>query len=245
MTKVAEFKKLYDDAGVAIEIVKIDGIFGFTDDVLDYTFGLAKTLGARALSTEITTAPQEADRAAQFKRLGQFAEKHKMMIGYHGHTATSPRHWEEAFAVGKYNGANLDIGHFLSGNKTSPVPFLKQYHDRITHIHLKDKTVNDKNVEFGRGDTPIKEALQTIGDNKWNIQATIEFEIPGPWTSGCRRWPSACSTARPASWDRERCDRRQGHLGRRERTLTRVFLAMLKSGRAVARQGYVLPTERR
>jgi sugar phosphate isomerase/epimerase len=180
MTKVAEFKKLYDDAGVAVEIVKIDGIFGFTDDVLDYTFGLAKTLGARALSTEITTAPQEADRAAQFKRLGQFAEKHKMMIGYHGHTATSPKHWEEAFAVGKYNGANLDIGHFLSGNKTSPLPFLKQYHDRITHIHVKDKTVNDKNVEFGTGDTPIKEALQTIRDNKWNIQATIEFEIPGP-----------------------------------------------------------------
>jgi sugar phosphate isomerase/epimerase len=180
MTKVAEFKKLYDDAGVAIEIVKVDGIFGFTDDVLDYTFGLAKTLGARALSTEITTAPQEADRAAQFKRLGQFGEKHKMMIGYHGHTATTPKHWEEAFAVGKYNGANLDIGHFLSGNKTSPVPFLKQYRDRITHIHVKDKTLNDKNVEFGTGDTPIKEALQTIRDNKWNIQATIEFEIPGP-----------------------------------------------------------------
>ena len=141
---------------------------------------MAKTLGAGALSAEITTAPQEADRAAQFKRLGQFAEKHKMMIGYHGHTATTPKHWEEAFAVGKYNGANLDIGHFLSGNRTSPVPFLKQYHDRITHIHVKDKTVNDKNVEFGTGDTPIKEALQTIRDNKWNIQATIEFEIPGP-----------------------------------------------------------------
>jgi sugar phosphate isomerase/epimerase len=180
MTKVVEFKKLYDDAGVAVEIVKVDGIFGFTDDVLDYTFGLAKTVGARALSTEITTAAQEADRAAQFKRLGQFAEKHKMMIGYHGHTATSPKHWEEAFAVGKYNGANLDIGHFLSGNKTSPVPFLMEYHDRITHIHVKDKTLNDKNVEFGTGNTPIKEALQTIRDNKWNIQATIEFEIPGP-----------------------------------------------------------------
>jgi sugar phosphate isomerase/epimerase len=180
MAKVAAFKKLYDDAGVVIEIVKVDGIFGFTDDILDYTFGVAKTLGARALSTEITTAPQEAERAAQFKRLGQFAEKHKMMIGYHGHTATTPKHWEEAFTVGKYNGANLDIGHFLSGNKTSPVPFLKQYHDRITHIHVKDKTLNDKNVEFGAGDTPIKESLQTIRDNKWNIQATIEFEIPGP-----------------------------------------------------------------
>ncbi len=180
MSKVADFKKLYDNGGVAIEIVKVDGIFNFTDDVLDYTFGLAKTLGARALSTEITTAPQEAERTAQFKRLGTFAEKHKMMVGYHGHTKTSPKDWEQAFAAGKYNGANLDLGHFTSGNKTSPVPFLKQYHDRITHVHVKDKTLDDKNVEFGKGDTPIKEALQTIRDNKWNIQATIEFEIPGP-----------------------------------------------------------------
>ncbi len=46
MSKVAEFRKLYDDGGVAIEIVKVDGIFGFTDDVLDYTFGLAKRLGS-------------------------------------------------------------------------------------------------------------------------------------------------------------------------------------------------------
>ncbi len=180
MGKVAEFKKLYDDGGVKIEIVKVDGIFGFTDDVLDYTFGLAKALGARAISTEITTAPEQAERAEQFKRMGQFAERHKMMVGYHGHTKTTPQHWEEAFAAGKYNGANLDLGHFTSGNKTSPVPFLKQYHDRITHVHVKDKTLDDKNVEFGKGDTPIKEALQTIRDNKWNMQATIEFEIPGP-----------------------------------------------------------------
>jgi len=178
MDKVAAFRKLYDDGGVAIEIVKVDGIFGFTDDVLDYAFGVAKALGARAISTEITTAAPE-ERTTQFKRLGQFAEKHKMMVGYHGHTKTTPQDWEEAFAAGKYNGANLDLGHFTSGNKTSPIPFLKQYHDRITHVHVKDKTLNDKNVEFGKGDTPITEALQTIRDNKWNIQATIEFEIPG------------------------------------------------------------------
>jgi hypothetical protein len=192
MRKVVEFKKLYDGGGVAIEIVKVDGIFGFTDDVLDYTFALAKALGARALSTEITTAPQE-ERVAQFKRLGQFAEKHRMMVGYHGHTKTTPQDWEEAFAAGKYNGANLDLGHFTSGNKTSPVPFLKQYHDRITHVHVKDKTLDDKNVEFGKGDTPIKEALQTIRDNKWTMQATIEFEIPGP----------AGPDGRPRAWTPE------------------------------------------
>jgi sugar phosphate isomerase/epimerase len=172
MSKVKELRSKFEDAGVKIEIVKVDGIFGFADDVTDYFFELAKNLGARAISTEISVPDT--------KRLGQFADKHKMMVGYHGHTATGPAHWEEAFGYAKYNGANLDIGHFLGGQKTSPIPFLKQYHDRITHIHVKDKTLNDVNVPFGQGDTPIKEALQVIRDNKWNIQATIEFEYPVP-----------------------------------------------------------------
>jgi hypothetical protein len=158
MSKVQDFRKKWEDAGVAIEIVKFDGIYNFPDDVLDYAFNLANNLGARAISCEIDVP--------QTKRVGQFADKHKMMVGYHGHTATGPAQWEEAFSFAKYNGANLDIGHFVGGQKTSPVPFLKQHHDRITHIHVKDKTFDDKNVPFGQGNTPIKEVLQTIRDNK-------------------------------------------------------------------------------
>ena len=43
-------------------------------------------------------------------------------------------------------------------------------------MHVKDKTLDDKNVPFGKGDTPVKEVLQLIRDNKWNMQATIEFD---------------------------------------------------------------------
>jgi sugar phosphate isomerase/epimerase len=172
MSKAAEFRKKYEDAGVMIEIVKFDGIYALTDAELDYSFELARRLGARAISCEIDVP--------QTKRVGQFADKHKMMVGYHGHTETGPAQWQEAFSFAKHNGANLDIGHFLAGNKTSPVPFLKQHHERITHVHVKDKTLADANVPFGQGDTPIKEVLQVIRDNKWKIQATIEFEYPVP-----------------------------------------------------------------
>ena len=175
MDKVRAFRKMYEDAGVLIEIVKFDNIYNYADDELDYAFNLAKTLGARAISCEIDIPPNGT------KRVGQFADKHGIMVGYHGHTKVTPAIWEEAFAYAKHNGANLDLGHFVAGNNTSPIPFLKQHHDRITHIHVKDRKLHEgPNVPFGQGDTPIKEALQLIRDNKWNIQATIEFEYPVP-----------------------------------------------------------------
>jgi sugar phosphate isomerase/epimerase len=175
MDKVKEFRAKYDEAGVLIEIVKVDGIFNMADDETDYAFALAKALGARAISTEISH--EEKD----LKRLGSFADKHEFMVGYHGHATTTPEHWEAAFALAKYNGANVDLGHFVAGNNTSPVPFITKYHDRVTHVHVKDRKMNNgPNTAFGEGDTPIADVLKLIRDNKWPIQATIEFEAKIP-----------------------------------------------------------------
>lgn len=175
MDRVKEFRARYNDAGVLIEIVKVDGIFKMADDEVDYAFALAKALGGRAISTEIS------HDEAELKRLGQFADKHQFMVGYHGHSTTAPEHWEAAFALAKYNGANVDLGHFVAGNNTSPVPFIQKHHDRITHVHVKDRGYNNgPNTPFGQGDTPIVEVLRLLRDNKWNIQATIEFEAMIP-----------------------------------------------------------------
>ena len=173
MSKAKDLRKKYEDRGVAIEIVKFDGLGTLADDELDYSFMLAKALGARAVSGELSIPA--------FKRLGQAADRNKMFVGLHGHVAVTPAIWEQAFTYGKYVGANVDIGHFVAGNNTSPLPFIKQYHERVTHIHVKDRKMHDgPNVAFGQGDTPIKEILQTIRDNKWRIPAIIEFEIPLP-----------------------------------------------------------------
>jgi sugar phosphate isomerase/epimerase len=175
MDRVKEFRTMFEDGGVLIEIVKVDGIFKMSDEEIDYAFALAKALGARAMSTEISHVE------AELKRVGQFADKHQFMIGYHGHATTKPEHWEEAFALAKYNGANVDLGHFVAGNNTSPVPFLEKYHDRVTHVHLKDRKFNNgPNAPFGEGDTPIAEVLRLLRDKKWPIQATIEFEYKIP-----------------------------------------------------------------
>ena len=173
--RVREFRRMYETAGVAMEIVKVDGIFQLTDAELDYVFMLARRLGARALSTEIS------HRDDDLKRVGEFADKHQLWVGYHGHDSTRPEHWERAFALARHNGANVDLGHFVAGLNTSPIPFIKQYHSRITHLHVKDRRKNDgPSVAFGEGDTPIVEVLRLLREHQWPMQATIEFEYPVP-----------------------------------------------------------------
>jgi sugar phosphate isomerase/epimerase len=173
MDKVKTFRRTYEDAGVLIEIVKFDGLYARADDEVDYCFELAKALGAKALSCEISVPDT--------KRIGQFADKHNLMVGYHGHTETGPAQWETAFGYSKHNGANLDIGHFVAGGHGSPLTYLGANHDRITHVHIKDRKFNNgANVPLGTGDTPVKDVLRLIRDNKWPIQATIEFEYPVP-----------------------------------------------------------------
>jgi sugar phosphate isomerase/epimerase len=174
------FRKKWNDAGVLIQVVKFDGIDAFTDDEVDYSFQVARSLGASAISCEIPLSKTE--------RLGRFAEKHKMMVGYHGHTNLTspeafgrPQSWEQAFTYSKYNGANIDVGHFFTANDVSPAEFLKAHRDRITHVHLKDrKAHNGPNVPWGQGDTPLRDVLRLIKKEKFPFQATIEFEYPVP-----------------------------------------------------------------
>lgn len=177
MDAVAGFRKRFDEGGVKIEIVKVDGIFKMSDGALDYVFNLAKALGARALSTEISK--DEADHA----RVGKVADRHRFWIGYHGHATTAEEHYVRATASANFNGINLDIGHYVAGGNGSPVEFLQKHHARVTHVHIKDrksKANGGANLPFGQGDTPIREVLRLIRDNRWNIQATLEIEYKTP-----------------------------------------------------------------
>ena len=83
---------------VAIEVVKYDGIYDFTDPEMDYAFLLAKAAGAKAISCELDLTGKGK------KRLGPFADKHQLMFGYHGHAKTTPD-W-----VGNAEVASADVG---------------------------------------------------------------------------------------------------------------------------------------
>jgi sugar phosphate isomerase/epimerase len=83
-------------------------------------------------------------------------------------------------AYGKYNGINLDIGHFTAAGYDA-VDFIQKYHDKITNLHIKDrKKDHGPNVEWGKGDTPLKEVLLLCKKNKYPFPANIEREYPIP-----------------------------------------------------------------
>jgi sugar phosphate isomerase/epimerase len=175
MDKFKEIRKMYHDAGVSIYAWKPNALGPKnTDAEIDYAFNAGKALGVNHVTVEL---PDEA----QTKRLGDIAAKHKMMVGYHAHTQATPTLWDTALSQSKYNGINLDIGHYVSGTSSSPVPFIEKYHDRITSMHIKDRKFHDgPNQPWGRGDTPIKDVLQLLKNNHYKFPATIELEYKIP-----------------------------------------------------------------
>jgi sugar phosphate isomerase/epimerase len=180
MDKYKELRRKYNDAGVTIHIVKFNLNANMPDEEIDYCFNVAKTLGCRAITCE--------PPLSHTKRLGQFAEKHKIMLGYHGHSNMTseeafakPSSWETAMAHSRWNGCNIDIGHFTAGNNFSPAEFIKKHHARITNLHLKDRKMNQgPNMPWGQGDTQIKEILQLMKKEKYAFPACIELEYPVP-----------------------------------------------------------------
>src|SRR5690606_1962098 len=89
--------------------------------------------------------------------------------------------WEQTFFYSPFNGANVDIGHYIAGNNRSPEPFIREYAHRITNLHIKDRMMDmGPNVPWGEGDTPVAEILRMRRDEGYRFQATIEMEHPVP-----------------------------------------------------------------
>lgn len=176
MGKYKALRNMYNDAGVNIHIVKFGNIGdgNMSDGEIDYYFKVAKALGAKGITRELS---EDAAR-----RLGPIADEHKIMIGFHNHTQMTSKTYEgPILSYGKYLGLNFDVGHFVAGTSESPIPLIQKYHDRILSLHLKDRKVNNgPNMPFGEGDTPVALILQLMKREGWKFPADIELEYRVP-----------------------------------------------------------------
>lgn len=122
-------------------------------------------------------------RVGMGPRVAPFAEKYNIKAAWHPHAqvhdpneVATPRSMELLLGMSSAFVINLDIGHFTAGNNDA-VAFLRTHHDRITHLHIKDRRRNDgPNVQLGTGDTPIKACAALVRDNKWPIMFILERE---------------------------------------------------------------------
>jgi sugar phosphate isomerase/epimerase len=171
-------RKKFDTAGIDVALLCYNMQDSMTDDDVEYGFQMAKALGVKGITTSTTVSMS--------KRIAPLADKHKLMVGYHGHDQTSDPNqfatldsYATAFSYGKYNGVNLDIGHFTASNYDA-IAFIKEHHARITNLHVKDrKKDHGPNTPWGQGDTPIKEVLQLLKKEKYPFPANIEYEYQG------------------------------------------------------------------
>jgi sugar phosphate isomerase/epimerase len=175
----AAVRKKFDDAGVEVALLCYNMNDNMKDEDIEYGFSMAKDLGVQAISTSTTLT--------MAKRIAPIAESHKLLVGYHGHDATDDPNqtatlesYDTLMAYGKYNGVNLDIGHFTAANYDA-VAFIKAHHDKITNLHVKDmKRNHGAYTPFGEGDTPMKGVLQLLKKEKYGFPGNIELEYPIP-----------------------------------------------------------------
>ncbi len=192
MSIFKDLRTLYNNAGVSIYAVK--EVHQATDEDLDYTFNVAKALGATHVTLELPTGP---DTDKEFKRLGDWALKYKMLAAYHTHQQGSMTALDTAFEVSKGNAANVDLGHFMAATNPggTPLDFLNKFHARIASFHLKERTSVAHcalNLPWGTGETPIAQILQTVQKNKWTMPATIEMEYNIPEGSDAVKEVAKC-----------------------------------------------------
>ena len=175
----AAVRKKFNDAGVEVALLCYNMNDNMKDDDIEYGFSMAKGLGAQAITTSTTLT--------MAKRIAPIADSHRLMVGYHGHDATNDPNqtatlesYDTLMAYGKFNGVNLDIGHFTAANYDA-VAFIKAHHDKITNLHVKDmKRNHGAYTPFGEGDTPMKGVLQLMKKEKYGFPGNIELEYPIP-----------------------------------------------------------------
>lgn len=178
----ARLGELYRRAGVDIHIIKYPLSASMTDEQIEHVFEACRAIGAMGVTTELS------EETAQ--RTAPFAEKYGLYLIFHNHFQAVKRNWRGYDTYLKYSGRimiNFDAGHYFGCTGNNPCDIIREYHDRIVSIHVKDKTSprhGNRNMPWGKGETPLPQLFDLVASNAgrkgWPVHCDIELEYPVP-----------------------------------------------------------------
>ncbi len=167
-----EVKAEFDKAGRILFSYNLSFNDSYTDAEIERGMLMAKALGTRIItaSSPLSVMP----------RVAPLAEKHDVIVALHNHQE-GPEEFEQGMALSPKIWVNLDVGHFFAMGH-DPVAYLRRHHKRITNIHVKDRMANrGREMPFGKGETPLREVLTLVRDEKYDIPVCLEHVGPdGP-----------------------------------------------------------------
>ena len=177
-----KLREMYNAAGVEIYAFKPNYLLTSknSDANINYAMQAGKLLGASHVTIEL---PRKSEHSL---KLGKMGQKNGIKVAYHGHEKQHSKWWDVALKQSTYNAMNLDIGHYIAAGNKDVLELLKNKNQHILSMHVKDRqnlTNGKSNMPFGMGDTPIKEVLKLMRDQKYQFLATVEYEYKTPEAS--------------------------------------------------------------
>jgi sugar phosphate isomerase/epimerase len=172
LARFREVKTQFDRAGRILFSYNLSFNDSWTDAEIERGMLMTKALGTRIItaSSPLSVMP----------RVVPLAEKHDVIVALHNHQE-GPEEFEKGMALSSTVWVNLDVGHFFAMGH-DPVAYLRRHHERITNIHVKDRMANrGREMPFGKGETPLREVLTLVRDEKYDMPVCIEYVGPdGP-----------------------------------------------------------------
>jgi sugar phosphate isomerase/epimerase len=170
-------RKKFTDAGLQINSYDASLGANTSDEDLNRACEATKTLGAHFMMVAVPKSVA--------KRLAPIAEKHGIKVGLQGRpnmnstdpdAMAKPADYEEALGYSKNFGTSIDVGD-ATGGGWDAIQFIRDTHDRVFALNLKDRTKAGVSMPWGQGDSHIKEILQMIRDQKYPVLCYIDCDF--------------------------------------------------------------------
>lgn len=145
----------------------------FTDAEIDAVYRHMQALGVNKFCTNQT-------RVSMAPRMVPHSDKYKIRAAFHPHAMSqdpneiaSPESLAKVLAMSEYFMVNLDIGWYYDGG-SDPLAYFNAHPDRITHIHVRDRSAVGKQADIGTGILRIDQMLRTTRDKRHDIAFIVE-----------------------------------------------------------------------